>query len=169
MAQRQLLHKLYLKIRLKKNLSTHFNSGVASNQPLHNTNGASVEQLVSLTRDLPVSLEDTLNQTVQNTAFPSVHSADQQSMKLPSCPNLNDGVKSNQLAFNVTVGSSQTTNSGSQQKLSNISVGSYQQMANPSVATNQQIPYLCSTQLMFNTAATQRGPMPTFSIHPASI
>lgn len=144
-----------------------FNLGAASNQPFQKRCGASVQQSVSLIPNLPVSLKDTLNQSMSDTALSSVQPADKQLVTAPSCPN--DGVKSNQLTIDATVGYSQIPNSSTDQGLSNISVGSYQQMANPSVATNQQIPNLCSTQLMFNTAATQRGPMPTFSIHPASV
>ena len=141
---------------MEKLLLSHvFNSGAASNQPLHNTNGASGQQLVSLIHDHPVSLEDELNQILPNTASPSVQPADQQSIKLPSGQNLNDGVNNNQLTFDATVGSSQTPNTGSDQRLSNISVGSYQQMAKPSVGNSKQISNLRSTQLILNTATTQ--------------
>ena len=148
-------------ICFKQSCDHSCNSGTASNQPLHNTNGASVQQLVSLTHDLPVSLEDALNQRVQNTAFPSVQQANQELTTALSCSN--DGVKSNQLTFGAPIGFSQTHKSGLHQELSKISVRSCQEMANLSATSNQQILNLPSTQLTFNTSTTHRVSVPTAS------
>ena len=138
-----------------------FNLGAASNQPLQKRCGASVQQSVSLIPNLPVSLKDTLNQSMSDTALSSVQPADQQLVTVPSCPN--DGVKSNQLTNDATVGYSQIPNSSTDQGLSNISVGSYQQMANPFVTTNQQISNFYPSQSICNTATTHRVSIPTFS------
>ena len=138
-----------------------FNSDATSNQPLQNRCGASVEQLISVTPNLPVSLRNALNHSMPDTAFSSVQPADQQLVTALSC--LNDRVKSNQLTHDATVGSSQTSNASTDQGLSNISVGSYQQMVNPFITTSQQIPNFYPTQLIFDTATTHGVSIPTSS------
>ena len=117
-----------------------FNPCFAANQPLPKIKGASVQQSVFPTPNLPLNSKDALNQSLSNTTFPSVQPQNQLSVTAVSQHTFNHGGETN----NASVVSSQVPNTATNGVLFDRSVRPYQQMGNRFVSTNQQIPDLTS-------------------------
>ena len=117
-----------------------FNPCFAANQPLRKANGASAQESVSPTPNLSLNSKDALNQSLSNTAFPSVQPPNQLFVTAVSQHTFNhDGGISN-----ASVVSGQVPNTATNGVLIDTSVRSYHQMGNRFVSTNQQTPDLTS-------------------------
>ena len=117
-----------------------FNPCFAANQPLHETNGTSVQQSVSPAPNLSLNSKYALNQSFSNTTFPLVQLPNQLSVIAVGQHSFNHDGSTN----NASVVSSQLPNTTTNGVLFNRSDRSYQHMANQFVSTNQQTPSLTS-------------------------
>ena len=117
-----------------------FNPCFPGNQPLPKTKGASIQQSVFSTPNLPLNSKDALNESLSSATFQSVHPPNQLSVTAVSQNTFNHGGGTN----NASVVPIQVPNTTTNGVLFDTSVRSYQQMGNRFVSTNQQIPDLTS-------------------------
>lgn len=117
-----------------------FNPCFAANQPLHETNGTSVQQSVSPAPNLSLNSKYALNQSLSNTTFPSVQPPNQLSVTAVSQHTFNHDGRIN----NASVVSGHVSDTTTNGVLFDTSVSSYTQMGSRFISTNQQTPNLTS-------------------------